>query len=313
MGILTACGSASPTPPPTPTLAPPPTRIIATPTLLALPSPSGVPATSSAKPVLDFDGNRAYQWVVDQVALGPRITGTAPHAKLGDQVLTELAAKGWVTRTQDFSYKNTPARNLVGVKGGQYKDIIILGAHYDTRRKADQDPKQPDQPVPGANDGASGVGVLLELARTLEIERIEKQVWLVFFDAEDNGDLDGWEWIVGSQRFAASLTISPSAVVIVDMIGDADQEIWLERSSNLALSNEIWDVAHRLGYDQYFRKLPRWSILDDHTPFLQRGWRAVDIIDFDYAHWHKTSDTPDKVSPLSLLRVGRTLEKWLEK
>jgi hypothetical protein len=250
---------------------------------------------------------------LDQVALGPRITGTAPNQQLGEQVLSHLTTHGWLTRTQNFVYKNTPARNLIGVKGAQNKDIVIIGAHYDTRRKADQDPQYPNQPVPGANDGASGVAVLMELARTLEINRIDKQVWLVFFDAEDNGDLDGWEWIVGSQQFAASLTISPTAVIIIDMIGDADQEIWLERSSNLALSTELWEVAHKLGYEQYFRKLPRWSMLDDHTPFLQRGWKAIDIIDFDYAHWHKTSDTPDKVSAQSLLHVGRTLEAWLEK
>ncbi len=312
--VLMGCAkeqTAPPTPQPTPTMAATPIPNTVLPQPIA--THVGVPPTPTKQPTLNFDGNRAYQSVIDQVALGPRITGTTPHQQLGNQVLSHLAANGWLTRTQNFVYKNTPARNLIGVKGAQNKDIVIIGAHYDTRRKADQDPQYPNQPVPGANDGASGVAVLMELARTLEINRSDKQIWLVFFDAEDNGDLDGWDWIVGSQQFAASLTISPSAVIIVDMIGDADQEIWLERSSNLALSTEIWDIAHKLGYEQYFRKLPRWSMLDDHTPFLQRGWKAIDMIDFDYAHWHKTSDTPDKVSAQSLLRVGHTLEVWLEK
>jgi Zn-dependent M28 family amino/carboxypeptidase len=249
--------------------------------------------------------------VVQQVALGPRITGTEPHRQLGDQILAELAANGWTTQTQDFSYQGTPARNLIGVKGAG-NEIVILGAHYDTRRRADQDAQQPDQPVPGANDGASGVAVLLELARALDVQKSGKQVWLVFFDAEDNGELDGWDWIAGSRHFADNMTITPSAVVIVDMVGDQQQDLFLERNSTQELAQQIWDVAQQLGYGEQFKPQGRWSMIDDHTPFLERGLRAVDIIDFDYPHWHTTQDTPDKVSANSLERVGRTLQVWLE-
>jgi Zn-dependent M28 family amino/carboxypeptidase len=270
-------------------------------------------ATSAPSPAPPFDGLRASAWVTQQVALGPRITGSAASVQLGNRVLTELAANGWLTETQVFTYQNTPARNLVG-RWGNGKDVVILGAHYDTRRRADQDKQQPDQPVPGANDGASGAAVLLELARVLphSLNSDTQQVWLAFFDAEDNGGLDGWGWIAGSRYFAAQLNITPTAMVNVDMVGDAQQNIYLERNSNQQLAGEIWDVAACLGYSAQFIRQPKWAMEDDHTPFLDRGWRAVDIIDFDYPYWHTTADTPDKISPQSLERVGRTLQAWLQ-
>jgi Zn-dependent M28 family amino/carboxypeptidase len=249
--------------------------------------------------------------VIDQVALGPRPPGSPELRRLGDQILSELSANGWTTETQEFTYRDTPLRNVVGKKG-EGENVVILGAHYDTRRRADQDQQRPDLPVPGANDGASGAAALLELSRALDVDKIDAQVWLVFFDGEDNGGLDGWDWIAGSREFANQLAITPTAVVILDMIGDKQQDIYLERNSNQEVAQELWDVAHRLGYESQFRRVPKWSMLDDHTPFLERGLRAVDIIDFDYPFWHTTQDTPDKVSPVSLERVGRTVEAWLE-
>jgi glutaminyl-peptide cyclotransferase len=190
--------------------------------------------------------------------------------------------------------------------------IIILGAHYDTRRMADQDPVRPTDPVPGANDGASGVAVLLELARTLDRQRVPHEVWLAFFDAEDNGRLDGWDWIIGSRYMADNLTVQPEAMILVDMIGDADQQIYLELNSDPQLSAALWATAASLGYGQHFIPAPRFTMIDDHIPFKERGIPAVDIIDFDYPHWHTTADTADKVSAASLERVGRTLEAYLE-
>jgi Zn-dependent M28 family amino/carboxypeptidase len=178
--------------------------------------------------------------------------------------------------------------------------------------RADLDPEHPNEPVMGANDGASGTAVLLELAQVLESDRIPYQVWLVFFDAEDNGRLDGWNWIVGSSYMASRLAIRPEFVIIVDMIGDADQQIYYEYSSDPALMEAIWQVAADLGYGDTIVPQYRHSIMDDHTPFLQRGIPAVDMIDFDYPYWHTTADTADKVSAESLERVGRTLETFLE-
>jgi len=273
-----------------------------------LPQPTTTPIATRLP--LAFSGINAYDSVVRQVALGPRITGTSQNWQLGEQILTELSANGWLTETQVFTYQNTIVRNIIGAKGGG--DVVILGAHYDTRRRADQDAAHPDQPVPGADDGGSGVAVLLELSRVLDVAKTGKQVRLVFFDAEDNGELDGWDWLVGSSYYANSLTITPTAVVVTDMIGDMQQDIYLETNSTPALKNQIWSVAGSLGYEQYFIPRAKWDMTDDHTPFLQRGWPAVDIIDFDYPYWHTTQDTPDKISAESLQRVGRTLQVWLE-
>ena len=126
-----------------------------------------------------------------------------------------------------------------------------------------------NQPVPGANDGASGVAVLLELARTLPAD-IKGQVWLVFFDAEDQGNIPGWDWILGSRAFAQSLTASPDAVVVIDMIGDADLNIYQEKNSNPAITKEIWDIAAQAGYPQFIAT-PKFAMIDDHTPFLAKG------------------------------------------
>ena len=202
-------------------------------------------------------------------------------------------------------------RNIVA-KRSEASPQIILGAHYDTRIYADYDPNPENvlKPVPGANDGASGVAVLLELARTLPEDTAE--VWLVFFDAEDNGSIEGWDWILGSREFVANNSIQPEAAIIVDMIGDADLNIYKEMNSNPELTDSIWAVAKALGYESKFIPEYKHSMLDDHTPFVQAGIPAVDIIDFDYPHWHTTRDTLDKVSALSLERVGRVLEVFLE-
>jgi len=153
------------------------------------------------------------------------------------------------------------------------------------------------------------VAVLLELARTLPEET--QPVWLVFFDAEDNGNIEGWDWILGSRAFAEEIPIEPRAVVIVDMIGDADLNIYLEKNSNIAIRTEIWSTAEALGYGDKFINEEKFSMLDDHTPFLEAGIPAVDIIDFDYPYWHTTQDTPDKVSAESLHAVGDTLYNWI--
>jgi Zn-dependent M28 family amino/carboxypeptidase len=133
----------------------------------------------------------------------------------------------------------------------------------------------------------------------------------VFFDAEDNGRIEGWDWILGSRAFVESLSFKPQAVVIVDMIGDADLNIYLERNSDETLRTEIWDTAASLGFDDVFIAQDKHSMIDDHTPFLQAGIPAVDIIDFDYPYWHTVQDTPDKVSAESLQAVGETLWTWI--
>lgn len=257
-----------------------------------------------------FDGQRAYADVETQVAFGPRIPGTEGHAQTLRWMREELIEAGWQVEIQESEAMGHPIKNLVAKRSGDPPEII-LGAHYDTRIFADQDPDIANRslPVPGANDGASGVAVLLELARSLPENTVP--VWLVFFDAEDNGRIEGWDWILGSREFVRLNPIQPRAVVIVDMIGDADLDIYKERNSNPELTDEIWEVARILGYEDFFFPEYKHSMLDDHTPFLQAGLPAIDIIDFDYPYWHTIEDTPDKVSAESLEIVGRTLWTWI--
>ena len=206
-----------------------------------------------------------------------------------------------------------PIQNIVAKRGTDaQRPWIILGAHYDSRMVADHDPDPAlrTQPVPGANDGASGVAVLLELARSLP-ETLPAQVWLVFFDAEDQGDIQGWDWILGSRAFAQQLTAQPDAVVVIDMIGDKNLDIYYESNSDRAISQAIWSEAAKAGYQKQFIPQDKYSMEDDHTPFLEKGIRAVDIIDFDYPYWHTTADTTDKVSAESLQAVGDTLFRWI--
>jgi glutaminyl-peptide cyclotransferase len=226
----------------------------------------------------------------------------------GDYIIARLEELDWTVETEEFTYRETPVRNIVSRVGEG--PVIVLGAHYDTRRSADAE--DASVPVMGANDGASGVAVLLELARTLERDELQNEVWLAFFDAEDNGRLDGWEWCVGSSTMADNLEVTPEAVVVVDMVGDADQQLYLERRSDPTLQTHLWEIAATLGYTDTFISEYKHSMYDDHIPFAQRGIPAVDIIDFDYPYWHTTQDTPDKVSAESLERVGRVLEVWLE-
>lgn len=259
-----------------------------------------------------FSGNRALEHVEAQMAFGPRPTGSYANRKTGNYILAELGQFGWQTETQEFTYMNTTVRNILGKAATGRGPVLIIGAHYDTRRLADEDPTNKTAPVPGANDGASGVAVLLELARVLDTESLRSEVWLAFFDAEDNGGIGGWDWIVGSTYIAEHLTIIPRGMILVDMIGDADQQIYIERNSDAALSWQLFKTAADLGYSKHFIPVPKYAILDDHWPFLQRGIPSVDLIDFDYPHWHTTADTIDKVSADSLERVGRTVQTYIE-
>jgi Zn-dependent M28 family amino/carboxypeptidase len=257
-----------------------------------------------------FDGQRAYADVQTQVSFGSRVPGTDGHAKTQAWMQAELESAGWQVEIQTSEALGHPIENLVARRGADSPQII-LGAHYDTRMVADNDPdpSQHTQVVPGANDGASGVAVLLELARSLPDETVP--VWLVFFDAEDNGRIEGWDWILGSREFVKNNPVRPQAAIIVDMIGDADLNIYKERNSNPELTDEIWAVAKKLGYETKFIPEYKHSMLDDHTPFLEAGIPAVDIIDFDYPYWHTVQDTPDKVSAESLQAVGETLRVWI--
>ncbi|CAG0996311.1 partial Aminopeptidase YwaD, partial [Anaerolineae bacterium] len=203
----------------------------------------------------------------------------------------------------------------------------------------DPDPLLQGDPVLGANDAASSASVLLEMAEMVndhyEITE-NNQIWLVFFDAEDNGRIPGWDWILGSRYMATHLDqlgVTPedfNLMILFDMVGEADidreyigldmvtekvgQKFYYERNSiNNApeYTAALWQLAAELGFADQFVAEPRYTITDDHLPFIEQGIPAVDIIDFDYPYWHTTADTLDKLSAISLDRVGSVVEMYL--
>ncbi len=284
---------------------------------LAVPTPSQTPI-SEPQP---FDGQKAWNDVAYQVSLGARTPQSQAHQQVENWILSQIQAAGWQSERQNDTVMGHPVHNIIA-KFGQGRPWVIVAAHYDSRIHADQDPdpQKRSQPVPGANDGASGVAVLLELARVLPTylsptgptsDTGYRQIWLVFLDTEDNGDIPGWDWLLGSKSFVANLKDKPDAAVVIDMIGDANLNIYKELNSNPQLTDQIWEQADRLRYSQYFIPQAKYRMLDDHIPFIDAGIPAVDVIDFDYPYWHTTADTADKVSGQSLKIVGDTLLAWL--
>lgn len=260
---------------------------------------------------LPFDAQKAYAHVLAQTDFGPRTPGSAAHTATIEYIRANLEQSGWLVDIQTEKVGMHTIKNIIA-RRSDVPPQVILGAHYDTRLLSDNDPDLllQQQPVPGGNDGASGVAVLLELGRVLPRDSVP--IWLVFFDAEDQGGIPGWEdWSLGATAFVNSFNLKPRAVVIVDMVGDFDLNITMEKNSDSRLTKEIWDVAASLGYGNVFIPREKYSIMDDHMPFVNAGIPAVDIIDIEYRYWHTTYDTADKVSPHSLEIVGNTLLAWI--
>jgi len=207
--------------------------------------------------------------------------------------------------------------NIIGNFNVGASKRILLAAHYDTRPVADMDPDPANRltPIIGANDGASGVAVLLEIARALGGAKPPVGVDIVFFDGEDYGESGRpWDFCLGSSWFADNLKgYRPAAAIIVDMVGDSDLRIPREGYSSAAsgrLVDELFGIAARLGVEQFANEAGH-TIIDDHLPFIRAGIDAVDLIDFDYPYWHTVADTPDKCSPESLEAVGRVLLEYI--
>ena len=255
--------------------------------------------------------------VEEQMALGPRTPGSDAHARFISQTVDSLSADGWAVRCEAEKYQGKTVRNIVADRGPETADPwIVIGAHYDSRITADQEKSPDDQQkaVPAANDGASGAAVLLGLAKTLP-EALDKRVTLAFFDAEDQGHVMGWpDWCLGSRLLAeqyGALERKPDAVIVIDMIGDADLNVYREKNSDAALNDALFGVAEKLGLSKQFINTEKYAMYDDHIPFIEQGIPAADLIDFDYPWWHTLNDTADKLSEESLQAVYRLLYAWL--
>ncbi len=279
-----------------------------------------------AEAVKAFDGQRAFDLLVQQVALGPRVPDTEGSRQAQQLIAQKLQeARAQVLRQEfEVTYRSKRYRmaNIIGIIKGKSERKVLLCAHYDTRPVADQDPNPANhnQPIPGANDGASGVAVLLEIARVLKTYRPPRTVVLVFFDGEDLGDVEDGGMFFGSKYFARNLTVGDVNLkagmgVLLDMVGDKDfasNDEWYSRTYALQVVTGLLQAASQLGYQRYFFRPPTIAVLDDHVSLNKIAQiPTANIIDFDYPYWHTLQDTPDKCSPQTLTIVGKTVLQWL--
>jgi len=271
-----------------------------------------------------FSGERAKFYVDQQAAFGPRAAGTESNLRAGDWLVEELRLLGWDVLIQPFTaYNGVSARNIIAMRGEgpAAGPVAILSTHYDSRLYADQDPDEAGriEPAPGANAGASGPGVLLELARTLDVPASGHTMCLVLLDAEDNGGLEGWEYAMGSAYFVQRLgedvprCSSPRVAVYLDMVGGARGRLTAISPETRGLVDALVETAERIGYTGAFIGPHGRDETDALTHFSAAGVPAVMIGEFDYEYRHTLSDTPDKVTSATLQRVGDVLKAWLER
>lgn len=281
-------------------------------------------AAASCEAPFAVDGERMQARVAEQVAMGPRISGTEGNARAQAWIAAHLERTGGAVERQSFVDSTLgrplPLTNLIGRYGPEGGRRILFCAHFDTRPFADQDPDpaRRDDPVPGANDGGSGVAVLLELAELMHRQPPRVGVDLVFFDGEDLGRSDRpEEFCLGSRGYARRLPPPgdprrPVAGFLFDMVGDADLSIPVEGNSLRRASNLVALVLEgaRATGARSFRDEEGITIVDDHVPLLDAGLPTVDIIDFEYPAWHTVADLPDRTSAASLAEVAR-VGAWL--
>ncbi|HPN74385.1 MAG TPA: M28 family peptidase [Candidatus Marinimicrobia bacterium] len=276
-----------------------------------------------------FDGGRAFQFLNQQCDLGPRNPGSPGHSAQRTMLIEFLRPLADTLIIQNFEYlipEENEVLNLTNIIAGfniRSANGLLIGAHWDTRPRAeyDPDPAKRKTPIIGANDGASGVAVLMHLAEILSRQQPPRTIYLVFFDGEDYGfpgTLD--YYCLGSEYFAKNLPIpKPEEAIIIDMIGDADLRIPVERNSvksHPQLIKKLWAIADRHNFSAFVHQIDE-EIYDDHLMLIQHaGIPSVDLIDFQYPnrfinYWHTTLDTPDKCSAESLEIVGTVLYDYI--
>jgi hypothetical protein len=271
-------------------------------------------------PIPRFDADAAYALLERQVAFGPRVPGTEGHAAQLAWMTSYLRARADTVRLQPFRHEipGGPTLELTNVFAQfrpRVRDRVLLVAHWDTRPTADMepDPALRDRPIPGANDGASGTAVLLQLGDVLSRHSAPIGVDLLLVDGEDYAPNHMY---LGAAHFAARVPpgYEPLYGVVVDMVADEEPRYLQEGYSRQyapEVVDRVWRTAERLGYGEYFPPVPGRPIGDDHLPLNRAGIRTIDIIDFDYgpgnAYWHTLEDDLEHVTPEGLGVVGEVL------
>ncbi len=282
--------------------------------------------------VVNFDADSAYSYVERQVAFGPRVPNTEAHRRCGEWLASELRRRGAdVTEQRSdltaFDGTVLKAVNILGRFNTESPDRLLLLAHWDCRPWADQDPN-PDnrkKPVDGANDGASGVGVLLEIARQLSEKAPGKGVDILFVDAEDWGT-EGSEdsWALGARYFMEHPPVEgylPDEAILLDMVGGKGAVFCREYFSEQAaprLAQSLWGIAASRGYGDLFLNKLGGAVTDDHVQLIEKGVPAVDIIEYHpeqesgfNPHWHTVSDNMENIDRTTLKAVGETVMQYL--
>ncbi len=284
------------------------------------------------EPPVKVDGARAYKYLKELVAIGPRPAGSEANGRQRALVAAHFKKLGGKTTEQAFSGEDP--KNSAKVKHAlepcrrhrhpERKERIVIGAHYDTRPFPDEeeDPARRSLPFVGANDGASGVALLMELAHHLEKLPTEWGVDLVLFDGEElvygGGQNQVGDYFLGSNEFAARYKKAGSdfhyaAGFVLDMVGDKNLNIKQERNSlSMArgLMREVWTVARQVKATGFKNEVGQ-AVNDDHLPLNDARIPTIDLIDFDYPYWHTSQDLPEHCSAASLEQVGRVLTAWL--
>lgn len=261
----------------------------------------------------DFSGARAFEHTRKAVELGPRPPGSAAIHKLQDYIHAQLKTCRCEVRDDDFT-ATTPQgpvamKNIIARFKGTSGQAVVVSGHYDTKVMPG---------FVGANDGGSSTGILLELARSLTGMTLKYDVLVVFFDGEEAyvewGPTDG---TYGSRHLAEKWAAEGKlagirALINVDMTGDRDLDILPEQNSDAGLRALAWKVAGDLGFGKHFLA-SGGPVEDDHMPFVARGVKCLDLIDFDYAPWHTTGDTLDQVGAESMAVTGQVVMEMLKR
>ncbi len=295
-----------------------------------------IPIMSLDPSLLEFNATKAYDHIVTQLNFGFRVPGYLAHDDCADWINQTLQNITELVTVQEFTVQKSgqPAyqcQNILGKINTNECAIVILGAHWDSRAVAEKDSINKYNPIPGANDGASGVAVLLELARILNQTKsgINAQIWVVFLDAEDQGNslgtygLEGWDWCEGAIAFNSALETfynptneSIQCFILLDMVGGTNLVYIDEAHSTNTLQNAIFSEGQVLGYTEQFPERPKSMVItDDHVKFIENNIPSVDlIIDFidgPWTHHHTHSDSLSNIDINSLNITGRTVESFM--
>jgi glutaminyl-peptide cyclotransferase len=279
-----------------------------------------------------FNADSSYQYVKDQVDFGPRVPNSLPHQKCGDYLIQSLQKFGLVVKVQNFEAKAFDGkllklRNIIASVNPDASQRILLAAHWDTRPFADQDSINKNKPINGANDGGSGVGILLEIARSISSFKTKPDVGvdIILFDGEDYGATEDFEgdhtdtYCLGSQYWAKNKgSYSAFFGILLDMAGAKNARFAMEGGSMQyapTVTNIVWNTAHSIGVGEYFIYKKTSQITDDHYYINTIAQiPCIDIIEYNMKgdgyfgdYWHTHNDNMEVIDPKTLKAVGQTL------